>query len=360
MNRPNLFQIATSELSQDAFFTWLMQWADPSNIQEDPTLCAIGQDFVRLLLGKSRDCDDIMEIDKVVVRRQVATMQDGPRKRKGFMDIWVEVNDRFLLVIEDKTGTAEHSGQLDFYKETAEKHCTGKNMLPSLIYIKTQDETKSRINVVEEKGFRFVSRKDLLLFFKEHPVDNDIYGDFVSNLDRIEASSASFRTRQIGEWSWGSWCGFLSYLDEVRDKNDWGEWKYVANPSGGFLGACWHFLKWRDYMVYLQIEQNIHENKFGTCRLCFKIQHVKEENLKTRNEWAKIILAHAAEYGFKEIRPAKCRKGENMTVAVIDRTDWLGPDGSIVDLEQVVARLHKYEKFINESAKMTDKKYEEA
>lgn len=82
--------------------------------------------------------------------------------------------------------------------------------------------------------------------------------------------------------------------------------------------------------------------------------------MKTRNEWAKIILAHAAEYGFKEIRPAKCRKGENMTVAVIDRTDWLGPDDGVVDLEQVVARLHKYEKFINESAKMTDKKYEEA
>lgn len=359
MNRPNLFQTASSELSQDAFFAWLIQWANPSNMQDDPALCMVGQDFVRFLLGKRREYDDIRTIDKVVVRRQVATMQDGPRKRKGFMDIWVEVNDRFLIVIEDKTGTVEHSGQLDLYRGTAENHCAGKNMLLFLIYIKTQDETKSKINVVEDKGFRFVGRKDLLLFFKEHPVDNDIYGDFVSNLDRIEASSASFRTRPIGEWSWGSWCGFLSYLDEVRDKNDWGEWKYVANPSGGFLGACWHFLKWRDYMVYLQIEQNIHENKFGTCRLCFKIQHVKEENLKTRNEWAKIILAHAAECGFKEIQPAKCRKGENMTVAAIDRKDWLGPDDSIVDLEQVRERLNYYEKFINECVKITDKNYEE-
>ena len=107
MNRPNLFQIATSELSQDAFFTWLMLWADPSNIQEDPTLCAIGQDFVRLLLGKSRDCNDIMEIDKVVVRRQVATMQDGPRKRKGFMDIWVEVNDRLSRTRQARSSTPD-------------------------------------------------------------------------------------------------------------------------------------------------------------------------------------------------------------------------------------------------------------
>ena len=26
--RPNLFDYATSELSQDAFLTWLIQWAD--------------------------------------------------------------------------------------------------------------------------------------------------------------------------------------------------------------------------------------------------------------------------------------------------------------------------------------------
>lgn len=350
MNRPNLFQIASSELSQDAFFAWLIQWANPANIQDDSALCATGQDFIRFLLNKGGKCNSIPKIDKVVVRQQVVTIKDVPQKRKDIIDLWVEVNDRFLIVIEDKTGSAEHSEQLDRYREVAEKYCAEKNMLPTLIYLKTQDETKSIINVVTEKGFCFIGRKDLLDFFSTHSVENDIYKDFVSNFDRIEALSKSFRTRPIGEWSWGSWCGFLSYLDEVRDKNDWGEWKYVANPSGGFLGACWHFLKWRDYMVYLQIEQNIHENKFGTCRLCFKIQHVKEENLKTRNEWAKIILAHAAECGFKEIRPAKCRKGENMTVAVIDRTDWLGPDGSIVDLEQVAARLHRYEKFLDECA----------
>ncbi len=28
MSKPNLFQIATKELSQDGFFTWLIQWAD--------------------------------------------------------------------------------------------------------------------------------------------------------------------------------------------------------------------------------------------------------------------------------------------------------------------------------------------
>ena len=28
--KPNIFSLATSELSQDAFFTWLLQWGDNS------------------------------------------------------------------------------------------------------------------------------------------------------------------------------------------------------------------------------------------------------------------------------------------------------------------------------------------
>ena len=348
MNRPNLFQIASSELSQDAFFAWLMHWADPSNMQEDPALCTAGQDFIRFILGKGGESKGIPKIDKVIVCKQVVTVQNEPRKRKDIIDLWVEVNDRFLIVIEDKTGSVEHSKQLDRYREVAEKYCAEKNMLSTLIYLKTQDETKSKINVVTEKGFCFIGRKDLLDFFSTHSVENDIYKDFVSNLDRIEALSESFRTRPIGKWSWGSWCGFLSYLDEVRDKDDWGEWKYVSNPSGGFLGACWRFLAWRGYKVYLQIEQNIHENEFGPCRLCFKIQDVKENHVKVRKEWADVVLAHAKECGYTEIRPARSRKGENMTVAAIDSKDWLGPDGSIVYLEQVAARLHKYEKFLDE------------
>lgn len=346
MNRPNLFRIATSELSQDAFLVWLMQWADPSNMQYDSALCAAGQDFIRFLLGKSQKYDNIPKIDKVIVRKQVVTIQDKPRKRKDIIDMWVEVNDRFLIVIEDKTGSAEHSRQLDRYKEAAQKYCAEKNMLLTLIYLKTHDETRSKINAVEEKGFNFIGRKVLLAFFSKHSVENDIYKDFVLNLDRIDASSESFRTRPIGKWSWDSWCGFLSYLDEVR--NDCGEWKYVANRSGGFLGACWHFLPWRNYKVYLQIEQNIHENELGSCRLCLKIQHVKENHVKVRKEWANVVLAHAKECGYTEIRPARTRKGMNMTVAAVDRKDWLGSDGSVIDLEQVAARFHKYEKFLDE------------
>jgi len=39
--RSNIFFIATSELSQDAFFTWLLQWGDNSNAKLNKELYAI-------------------------------------------------------------------------------------------------------------------------------------------------------------------------------------------------------------------------------------------------------------------------------------------------------------------------------
>ena len=47
MSRPNIFKIATKELSQDGFFTWLLKWADPT-YNTDLHDCA--QKFVELLV----------------------------------------------------------------------------------------------------------------------------------------------------------------------------------------------------------------------------------------------------------------------------------------------------------------------
>jgi hypothetical protein len=41
--KPNLFNIATSELSQDGFLTWLLQWGDNSSADENKDLHDIAQ-----------------------------------------------------------------------------------------------------------------------------------------------------------------------------------------------------------------------------------------------------------------------------------------------------------------------------
>ena len=329
MSRPNLFRIATSELSQDAFLVWLMQWADPSNMQYDSALCAAGQDFIRLLISKQYD-DFSSEIQKVEAGRQWKNI-----------DVWAKVNDKFLIVIEDKTGTGVHSGQLDRYGKAVEEHCASKELKPVYLYVKTQDESEARATYAKGKGYGIINRKDLLEFFSSRLLDNDIYKDFVSHLGAIEERASAFRIMPVRNWSQETWRGFYSYLDVTIPVKDW---CYVANPSGGFLGLWWHYTSWKDYNVYLQIEKG----KDGG-RLCFKINQVTDNHYNIRSEWAKRLRDHANGAGLKEeLEFTKFHKGNNMTVAYIGQHDWLGPDDSIIDLEQVLARLHKYERFLDE------------
>ena len=46
---PNIFSFATSELSQDALFAYLICWADDSYLQSDREMCLLGQAFLSLL-----------------------------------------------------------------------------------------------------------------------------------------------------------------------------------------------------------------------------------------------------------------------------------------------------------------------
>ena len=48
---PNIFSFATSELSQDAMFAWLLSWADPQYRQYDANLHRVALDCVRVLTG---------------------------------------------------------------------------------------------------------------------------------------------------------------------------------------------------------------------------------------------------------------------------------------------------------------------
>ena len=60
MARPNLFDYATHELSQDAFLIWLIRYAD-KNFQEDAQLHAIAQKFLQKILNRPNLTIDTVE-----------------------------------------------------------------------------------------------------------------------------------------------------------------------------------------------------------------------------------------------------------------------------------------------------------
>ena len=345
--KPNIFEIATKELSQDAFITWLLKWADDSckNLDEDLHQC--GKEFVSALI-KKQNPNFSESINKVEAGRQWENI-----------DVWAEVNDKYFIIIEDKINSSEHSDQLKRYKEIAEKWCQENNKeKPICIYLKTGNECEANLKKIKEKGYSIFSRKDFIdLFNKFEQIKNNIFVDFRDRMSQIEDLTNRYKVEKISEWKdpkcdeykYFEWQGFYMAIEtKIENKG----WFYVDNPNGGFL--CF-LLTWglycERYPIYIQLEEK---------KLCFKIstdpRHVdlpegekRKIRRETRNEFCSILIEKAKQKGYNEIRkPDMSGNGSYMTIAIVEQKDWLGADEDIVNVDKVVENLKKYLAFLRE------------
>ena len=317
---PNIFSYATSELSQDAMFAWLLMWSAPKYAESDPELHRTGKQFVRLLAGKDADF-------------QITSIEVG-RQWEG-IDIWAEVNENTVLIIEDKTGTSVHDNQLKRYMDSVNWTYVGKRTDLCYAYVKTGDEPYSVLKSIEKKGYRPITRGDILNCLNEYQGSDTLLVSYREYLRKIEASVNSYKVLPEREWGWNAWKGFYKEL-ELRIGID--SWGYVANPSGGFLGAWWHFMEIGDCEMYLQFEQG---------KLCFKISYEGEEDrseVRYRHYTRFMAFAHVK---FPEIRrPDRFGTGTYMTIAVVDEKTIFG-DG-LVDFMLLYSKLKQYEVLIDE------------
>jgi hypothetical protein len=333
--RPNIFEIATKELNQDAFITWLLQFADSKYKATDELLNECGKSFVYQLIKKQLPTFD-EQIIKVNAGRQWESI-----------DVWAEINDKYLIIIEDKTYTSHHSNQLTRYKNIAEEWCIKNNYEnPICIYLKTGNESQSSLNGIVNEGFAIFNRVDFINLLEQFKTtQNNIFLDFLDRLTRIEKSNNQFENKTIVEWNGDDWQGFFQFLEkEISIVN----WNYVNNPNGGFWNAVLNWEYWDIYPAYIQIEQG---------KLCFKISTDPDElempeNVTRgdiRNKLHNLIISKAKELGFTKIRrPDRFGNGKYMTVAIVDRENWLGADSSKVDKKAVSNLLTAYKNFLKQ------------
>ncbi len=316
---PNIFSFATSELSQDAMFAWLIKWADVKYKKTDSAIHDIAQSFVRMLMGNN-DC----EINSISVCRQWKNI-----------DICVEINDNIFLAIEDKTDTTVHGNQIDKYKKIVEDEYQGKKAKLLFAYVKTGNEPLDTLKAIEAKGYLTVSRKDIIQCLNKYNGDNSLLLNYIQHLQRIEDETQSFLELPVSEWGWYAWQGFYKALENELEISSW---DYVANPSGGFLGAWWHFEKIENGEMYLQFEEK---------KLCFKIScDDKDKRSTIREEQYNKLIALAQQQGMDEIqKPARFGAGTCMTIAVVD-SDYIFGKGKI-DMNDIVCKLKKYQFLID-------------
>lgn len=285
MERNNIFNFATSELSQDAFICWLCNWVnfDDNILSEDEKkLKLLATEFIEKMLGEK------LEDRKVNIKRQYQKI-DVLLEIQNKTEFITNENEKnpvvdIYVIIEDKVGTGLHGNQQETYRNLISKKNkkdNGSRAKIKVVYYKIYDE--DNMERLKENGIDIIfGRKDILELSKkyENSIDNVIFKNYYDYLSNIEEDINSYEKKKLEDWNSNCYIGFFkelknegSYLEHADGRKKDCSWKYVSNKSGGFMGMWWFPLKmeevfrvtkkfqlWQNQLelnndLYLQIEQ---------------------------------------------------------------------------------------------------------
>ncbi len=330
MTRPNLFNFATSELSQDAFICWLLSWAAPEHKATDAELHECALDFLNSLFAKHPKNKKPATIEKIVIEKQDSNI-----------DVLCIVNDQFVLLIEDKINTVNHGNQLAEYLSVIKKRPYDIDCIFP-IYFKTYDQA-SYHDVIETNKYQVFSRTDFIsVLNKGHisGIENSIFQDFRDHLNKIQSNVESYLKLPISseksspKWHNQAWTGFFMQLQKELGTGLWGK---VNNAAGGFMGFWWGGQHGKPH---LQLEES---------KLCFKIKVDAPENQKRlRTYWHTLIKNTPEDTGLTLTKPERFGRGRYMTI-IVAKEDYrqIAEDGCI-DMEATVNSLKRMQKFLHE------------
>ena len=325
MKKPNLFKHATSELSQDAFICWLLEWAKAEHKNKNGELHACGVDLIKAFFNK-HSLPIPERFESVEIEKQYKNI-----------DVFCIVNETIPIIIEDKTNTAVHSDQLkNYYKKICRlERFDERNIIP--IYFKTHDQ--SNYDKVREDGYQEFTRKDILkLLDKYDKTGSDIYDNFRSNLHCLEESVQSYKfSPNEKDWSEKAWTGFFMELQKSLGQ---GNWRKVSNRRGGFMGFWWHFDRTNGIQNYLQLEDNI---------LVFKVHTDNPEKMKSiRKCWHSIIQNLSREMCLPVTKPTRFGSGKSITVAVL-KSDYRKFNEDLLDLDATLSTLKQAQRLLDKA-----------
>ena len=234
---PNLFNYATSELSQDAVICWLLEWADPINEKFNGQLHSYGKKFLISLLEKCNQTPP-EQLKTIKIYKQYKNI-----------DVLLVINDNHCVVIEDKTNTAEHSGQLDRYKQLMENDFNQHKI--SFIYFKTGVQLD--YSAVTEAGYSVYTAIDFIDTFKteENKFPDGILKDYYQYLNCMIKETKAYQSIQVKDWSNMTWKGFFTELNQ----------HYGDLNLSGYASSQGCYFHWQEHEKisigsYLRISQN--------------------------------------------------------------------------------------------------------
>src|SRR5690625_4261550 len=334
MKQPNIFTYATSELSQDAFLCWFIEWAKPQHHESNRLLHQLAQKFLQKIFLKHQI--DFPRLESIKIERQVENI-----------DVLIVINEIYAIIIEDKTFTSEHSNQLTRYLQTINETKAYLHKLP--IYYKTGNQ--GDYSKVYQAGYKVFKREEMInLFERNHisQIKSDILQNYYQHLLAIDATYNDFLTLPKSKWSRRSWQGFYTRLQQSLQ----GKWGNVSNQRGGFVCFSWNFRSLKNCLLYIQLEVD-HSNQHAT--LCLKIRVTSDENKSNlRNFWYRNTMKEVTSDSLVFTKPSSFGHGETMTFAVL-KDDYRVMMNNRIHMQETIQILKKAELFLNRLIETYDK-----
>ena len=257
----NIFQYATSELSQDAFISLIIAWFD----SENKDLKKISEDFINALYNEYFGSDRVLEIAGIEIKQQ-------HYKIDVYFEVTCKNGEKIPFIIEDKIWTEPHSNQLARYvTKVAERLGMVKNEEKIVkIFYKTGHVTEKDIydtgnktfkNKVLENTYResvpyqykIMDTKWMWKFMSSHKVDHYIFNDYFEFLEedfyRKMYDEDTGKKKGLQDWEYDDLKeGFVQYavIEQIKSNllkqgvaNDKNRIRYTRN--GKMWNTWWTF-----------------------------------------------------------------------------------------------------------------------
>lgn len=326
ISKPNIFSFATSELSQDAFLAWLIQWAEFKYQKYNPNLNLVARDFIRYCTGKNHH-----DFTKIEVGRQ----WEG-------IDVWAMIDEQFFIVIEDKVNTSEHSNQLERYKQKVEHWYEGKGIELKFIYLKTGNEPLKKLQEINDKGYKTLIRSQLIEILSKYPVQDDTFNAFLEHILSIETRTNSYIQFESIISDWQASEGFYLALEEKLPASGWGQ---VNNQSGAFLGFWYHWMGNKLFNeIYIQIENHFSKG----IKVVIKVNDSNISKEKLYQALHDLTTLAKDEYQLDLSKPARFSTGKKTATLAIVSDMFPNNKQDDFDIDVFVIKLRKLEELINE------------
>jgi hypothetical protein len=279
----NIFRYATSEFSNDAFLCWLFSISKNDSQNMNSIDYKVSQGYLKNFCKYN---------GKIIIN------ENGIERQEGKIDVLVkgkyDNGEEFILAIENKTTSKEHSDQLKRYKSYInEKYKHIKNKNRHFVYYKTAIQSNID-DIIKEKYsiFQINEILNLLNTYEAGKTKNDILKNYFDFIKEESELYDNFMKLNITEWDDKAFQGFFYYLLPKLKNN-----KNISNSGFGYHdnpnGGHWSLWFGNDNKVknkngekigfHLNLETaNSNVRKDWVCRLI-----VRTNEREDRSKWKK-------------------------------------------------------------------------